>query len=84
MVSDIWIIVCPISFHTSEYWTHPQYSDPLCTCKISIHFQASVKPFQGSGYTLGSVVPSVVGQASASESVAPTASADEYKDLVIF
>ena len=47
-------------------------------------FQASVKPFQGSGHVLGSVVPPVVGEPSASAaSATPAPSDDQMKDLVL-
>jgi len=45
--------------------------------------QASVKPFQGSGFVLGSVVPSVAGESSSSAAAASTpVSADKHKELV--
>ena len=51
--------------------------------KFVIFSQASVKPFQGSGYVLGSVVPPVVGQSSSSAaSASPPVSVDKHKELV--
>lgn len=44
--------------------------------------KASVKPFQGSGFVLGSVVPSVAGESSSSAAAASApVSADKHKEL---